>query len=370
MVHKRAIVIRAADGAKAEAELQQRLDPAAKFYATGLARIAGFERTGVARGRIPPGGQAFAYHAHLREEEWVFILEGRARARLGGEEVELASGDFVGFPAPQAAHVLTNPYDRDCIYLFGGERTPRPEVLTYPDLDKRFVLLNEGGLRVAFHELGPADYPFGVAGTGAPKPWHMLACKGCGSAIVELALAVAEIPYEREEVDYSSEAGRARLRPYNPLAQVPTVILPDGSVLTESLALILAIDDQVPGAGLLPAASDPLRRVALRWLTFIVAAIYPTFTYGDDVAKWGGGDAMKAAIDAHRLTLWQQMEANARGPWFLGPRFSAIDLYIAVMKHWRPGPAWFETNAPKLHGIARAAAQDPRIAAVLTANGA
>lgn len=200
--------------------------------------------------------------------------------------------------------------------------------------------------------------------------WRLLACRGCGSAIVELALTLAKIPYEREEVDYSTEAGRARLLPHNPLAQVPTVILPDGTVMTESLALIFAIDDQVPAAGLVPTNQDPLRPIALRWLTFIVAAIYPTFTYGDDVAKWGGGDAMKAAIDAHRLTLWNQMEANARGPWFLGPRFSAIDLYIAVMTYWRPRQAWFETNAPKLYAIARTAAQDPRIAAVLAANGA
>lgn len=202
------------------------------------------------------------------------------------------------------------------------------------------------------------------------KPWHLLACKGCGSAIVELALTVAELPYEREEVDYSTDAGRARLLPLNPLAQVPTVLMPDGSVMTESLALILAIDDQVPAAGLVPPATDPLRRVALRWLTFIIAAIYPTFTYGDDVAKWGGGDAMRAAIDAHRENLWREMEANARGPWFLGAKFSAIDLYVGVMTSWKPRQAWFETNAPKLHAIARAVAKDPRLAPVLEANGA
>src|ERR1043166_7956500 len=116
MVHKKPVILRAPDIARAEIPLLQRLNPRSKFSATGLARIAGFERTGVSRGRIPPGGEAFAYHAHQREEEWVFILSGRAKARIDGEELELAPGDFAGFPAPQAPHILTNPYGEDCVY--------------------------------------------------------------------------------------------------------------------------------------------------------------------------------------------------------------------------------------------------------------
>lgn len=120
------------------------------------------------------------------------------------------------------------------------------------------------------------------------KPWRVLATKGCGSAIAEAVLTLAEIPYEREEVNYEDPAGQARLRQYNPLAQVPTVIAPDGGVLTESAAIALHVDELVPSAGLLPPVGDPLRREALRHLVFIVAAIYPTFTYG---TTWRGGAA-------------------------------------------------------------------------------
>ncbi len=360
--------MRAADSAGAEGVLQQQLNPRAKFFTTGLARLAGLERTGVSRGRIPPGGEAFAYHAHLREEEWVFILAGRARARIDDEELELAAGDFAAFPAPQAPHLLTNPYADDCVYLMGGERGSATDVLEYPLLGKRYVLVRDGGLRVAFHELGPAEYPFGRAGAAAPPRWRVLASKGCGSAIVELALQLAEIPYDREELDYASEAGRAALLVHNPLAQVPTVILPDGSVMTESLALVLDIDEQRAGAGLLPRVGDPLRRDALRWLTFLIAAVYPTFTYGDDVAKWGCSDPLRVATDAHRERLWRHLDGVARGPWFLGPRFSVLDLYVAVMCHWRPGRAWFREHARKLDTIAEAVARDPRLAPIITAN--
>ncbi len=198
--------------------------------------------------------------------------------------------------------------------------------------------------------------------------WRVLATKGCGSAIVELALTVAKIPFEREEHIYDEPEGRAALAVYNPLAQVPTVIMPDGSVMTESLAISIVIDELVPAAKLLPPPGDPRRAQALRWLTFLVAAIYPTFTYGDEYAKWNVGEDLRASTNAHRERLWRHIESVAKGPWFLGERFSALDLYVAVMAYWRPRLAWFEANAPKLHQIAVAVGEVPVLAPILAAN--
>jgi GST-like protein len=95
----------------------------------------------------------------------------------------------------------------------------------------------------------------------------------------------------------------------------------------------------------------------LRWLLFIVAAIYPTFTYGDDPARWAGGEAagkhLRQATDEHRKDLWRYFAAqNSCKPWALGERFSALDLYVAVMNMWRPGPDWFKQECPALAGIA------------------
>jgi GST-like protein len=200
------------------------------------------------------------------------------------------------------------------------------------------------------------------------KNWRVLGCKGCGSTIVEMALALANIPYDREETDYSTPAGRERLLAFNPLAQVPTVILPDGSVLTESLAIVLHINDLVPKLGLVPPVGDPQRPTALRHLALIVAAIYPTFTYGDDPSKWGCGDALKDATLAHRKRLFAYLETVAGKPHVLGERFSALDLYVAVMTRWTPGRAWFAEHAPKLHAIATRQDGDARLKAVWAAN--
>jgi GST-like protein len=138
---------------------------------------------------------------------------------------------------------------------------------------------------------------------------------------------------------------------------VPTLLLPDGRVMTESAAIILHIADAAPQAGLAPAAMDPARPMFLRWLAFIVAAIYPTFTYGDDPKRWAGdegaGKHLRKATDDHRKELWRYFAAqNPCRPWVLGETFSALDLYVAVMNLWRPGPAWFKKECPTLADIA------------------
>ncbi|MBA3452098.1 MAG: glutathione S-transferase family protein [Deltaproteobacteria bacterium] len=201
--------------------------------------------------------------------------------------------------------------------------------------------------------------------------WRMLGCRGCGSAIVESVLVIAGLPYEREEVDYTQKGpARDRLLALNPLGQVPTVVLPGGKVMSESAAIILHIDETHPAACLLPKVGDPLRSDALRWLIFVVSAIYPTFTYGDEPEKWIGdaGPMLREATHAHRRALWKQLESVTGAPWFLGETRSALDLYIGVMTHWRPRRDWFEAECPKLFAIAKAIDADPRLTTLWAAN--
>ena len=202
------------------------------------------------------------------------------------------------------------------------------------------------------------------------RRWRVLGCRGCGSAIVEAALVLAKIPYDREEANYATPEGKQRIAEVNPLAQVPTIVLPDGTIMTESAAVILYIDGLVPELGLVPAVRDPLRRDFLRWLMFLVAAVYPTFTYGDNPAKWVGehGPELRESTDEHRKSLWRLVEGAVRGPWFLGERPSALDLYVSVMTRWRPGRAWFAEHCPRLHKIALSVDEDARLQQVWKTN--
>ena len=202
---------------------------------------------------------------------------------------------------------------------------------------------------------------------------RLLACKGCGSAIVEAAFALAGLPLEREEVDYSlSSPTRERLLAVNPLGQVPALILPDGRVLTESLAIVHYVDDLEPGTKLVPVKGDSARTAYHRWSAFIVAAIYPTFTYGDDPSKWvaseEGSKQLRESTNRQREALWSQVEGAVGEPWFLGERFSALDLYLAAMTRWRPGLLWFTKKTPRIVAIAKRAAALPAVAPVIARN--
>jgi GST-like protein len=197
---------------------------------------------------------------------------------------------------------------------------------------------------------------------------------GWGSVLVETQLAWYGLPFETEDVDdlFQSAEARTTLSPANPLAQVPTLILPDGQIMTESAAITLYLADVAGRDDLVPAAGEAVRPAFLRWLVFLVANVYPTFTYADDPARFVPGEAaqqgFRGNVDAYAQRLWLQVEGAADAPWFLGQRFSALDIYAAVMTRWRPRRAWFAASCPKLHAIALRTDAEARLAAVWRRN--
>ncbi len=190
---------------------------------------------------------------------------------------------------------------------------------------------------------------------------------GWGSAIVEAQLDWYRLPFAYETVGdlFKEPDAKARLQKVNPLAQVPTLVMPDGSVMSESAAITLLLADVTGSDSLVPAPGAPERAKFLRWLVFLVANIYPTFTYADDPARFvavnAARDPFRAAADAYAQRLWRQVESEAGAPWFLGERFSAIDIYLDVMTRWRPRRGWFEAETPKLFAIARKTDQRPEL---------
>jgi GST-like protein len=212
--------------------------------------------------------------------------------------------------------------------------------------------------------------------------WTLYATRGTGSAIVEAAIGLAQarrgagppIELERVEVEYTAQGPRnARLFELNPLGQLPTLVLADGTVMAESAAIVLWLSERFPEAGLAPPPGDAERPRFLRLLIFVVAAIYPTFTYGDFPARWVAaehGAELVASTDRHRETLWRWLETRAApgGPWLLGAPFSALDLYAGVMTRWRPRRPWFAEHCPRLTEVARRVDAMPELAAVWERN--
>lgn len=119
------------------------LNPDSEVSLQRLAERTGMSRVVVTLARVPPGKESFVPHAHLRDEEFLYVLEGTGTALIGDAEVPVGPGDFMGFPADGTVHHLRNTGAVDLVYLMGGERGPL-EVTRFPTAGKLGVYTAEG----------------------------------------------------------------------------------------------------------------------------------------------------------------------------------------------------------------------------------
>ncbi len=131
-------------------------NPKSQLIGVQLGRTLGLKQTGVSIARIPPEKESFVYHSHQHEEEWLYILAGRGIAEIDEEEIEVGAGDFMAFPTPSVAHHLKNPFDRDLVYLMGGENREM-EIADFPRLGKRMI---RNGEKIEIYNASDAK-PFG-----------------------------------------------------------------------------------------------------------------------------------------------------------------------------------------------------------------
>jgi GST-like protein len=196
---------------------------------------------------------------------------------------------------------------------------------------------------------------------------------GSGSAMVEMALAEAGQQGAQRSVPLEGDHQlRDEYRAINPMGRLPTLLLPDGTVLTEHLAILLTIAERHPEAGLLPPAGESDRAVALRWMALMACEFYPHVTRSDYPDRFTPDAAAAAGIrdraqDMGRDVL-RVVEAHAglRGtagtPFLLGARFSLADIPIAVMSRWMGGRQWTPAHCPRIEALSRAVAARPAIA--------
>jgi uncharacterized cupin superfamily protein len=116
-----------------------------------LGAPSGLRRIGVSLIRIPPGKESFIPHAHVLQEEFVFVLAGEGEVVLDGVAHPLGPGDFVGFPTDGVVHSVRATGAADLVYLTGGESGP-VEVSDMPTIGKTTVF--RGGHISLFGEDG------------------------------------------------------------------------------------------------------------------------------------------------------------------------------------------------------------------------
>jgi uncharacterized cupin superfamily protein len=107
-----------------------------------LGDLFGLKNFGVNLTRIAPGGASALRHAHTKQDEFVYVLEGRPTLVTNAGRTALRPGMCAGFMAGTGdGHHLVNETADDVVYLEVGDRTP-DESATYPDDDLALEILN------------------------------------------------------------------------------------------------------------------------------------------------------------------------------------------------------------------------------------
>lgn len=89
---------------------------------------------------VKPGKRAFPKHAHLANDEALYVVSGNGEVTIGDETSPVKQGDFLLLPRGEDyAHILVNTGDEDIVYLCMSTMI-MPEVVHYPDSGKLGVL--------------------------------------------------------------------------------------------------------------------------------------------------------------------------------------------------------------------------------------
>jgi glutathione S-transferase len=164
--------------------------------------------------------------------------------------------------------------------------------------------------------------------------------KGTGGFVVEAALLLAGEPFERIEMIKGEQPDPVFLK-LSPLNQVPVLVLPDGSSMTETAAMCIHLAERYPKARLAPAAGEPGRADFLRWLGLMNSVIYPAVLryyyaprYTSD--EHGSEGVKQGAIAEMDRGLAVLDEVLRERQWLVGERMTIDDVYLLMMFYWHP----------------------------------
>ena len=109
-----------------------------------LGDVFGLTNFGVNLTRLPPGAISALRHAHTRQDELVYILEGEPILITSTGETPLKPGMCAGFRAGTGdAHQLVNRGTSDAVFIEVGDRSAGDQV-AYPDDDLEAILGPDG----------------------------------------------------------------------------------------------------------------------------------------------------------------------------------------------------------------------------------
>jgi GST-like protein len=177
--------------------------------------------------------------------------------------------------------------------------------------------------------------------------------KGSGSAAAEMGLRAAGLDYRVvSAASWEPSSAVEDLRKVNPLAQIPTLVLPDGSVMTESAAILIHLG-LVAKPGLLLPANEAARAQAIRGLVYIPANCYSCITVLDYPERFTTAQD-KASLDDIRAGTRERLHRHwdifadtfKPSPFLNGAAPGALDFLAAVVSKWSGARAHLKEHRP------------------------
>jgi len=203
--------------------------------------------------------------------------------------------------------------------------------------------------------------------------YQLFGYRRSGSSAVEIALCLCGVPYRRVDA-YSTEDNDAAkaLEALNPQKQVPTLQLPDGSVLTEAAAILIHLGLAYPESKLLP--EYPVQRAqAIRGLVYIVANCYTPIGIIDFPERWlaeADEATRQQLVSGTKQRLYRNWALFAdqfpAQPFFSGAEPGALDILAAVITKWAGTREAMLSARPEFHAVLERIDQHPRVAPVLS----
>ncbi|MGI9478099.1 MAG: glutathione S-transferase family protein [Hyphomicrobiaceae bacterium] len=184
--------------------------------------------------------------------------------------------------------------------------------------------------------------------------------RGSGGFAVEVALTLAGQPSELVTIESQPSTPLPEsFREINPWGQVPVLVLPDGSKMTETGAILIYIATRYPGVDVGPQPGTPAAAQLMRWIVFLSANVYEStirrvyperYTTASD-----GADGLRAAATKRNDEAFALLGKElAAGGFLVGDAMTVADVYLAMLYAWHPG----ETNAACAALAHRVAAHD------------
>lgn len=195
--------------------------------------------------------------------------------------------------------------------------------------------------------------------------YELYGARGSGSSLIEATFLELGVDYIMHTLDAANgEHLQDEYAAINPHRKMPTLITPQGETLTESSAIVVTLCERHPQAALLPPLTTASGAQALRWMMFVASELYPVVEMLDCPERFDAEGTKRIRERALEIwkTRWRVVEdALGEGPYLLGERFCATDIYLGALSRWDMTAAWRSEHLPKLSRLSETLAQRSKL---------